>query len=125
MTRRYRLTCAVGGHQPGGASKCPVGRPDRHQARRAEGVSLILGGRVMTRIGSANQDDTVFEDGGTLDNSRLQTRTHASGSVRITRRGARAEGANLVGGAGPAALLFCVLPMRPGSLNDENAQCLE
>jgi hypothetical protein len=25
----------------------------------------------------------------------------------------------------PAGLLFCVLPMRPGSLNDENAQCLE
>ena len=79
----------------------------------------------MARIGSANQDDTVFEDGGTLANSRLQPGTHASGSVRITRRGARAGDANLVGGAGPAGLLFCVLPMRPGSLNDENAQCLE
>ena len=27
-----------------------------------------------------------------------------------------------MGDAGPAGLLFCVLPMSPGSLNDENAQ---
>ena len=100
MTRRYRLTCAVGGHQPGGASSVQwVGRTvTRHV--ELSGVSLSPGGRVMARIGSANQDDTVFEDGGTLDNSRPQPGTHASGSVRITRRGARAEGANLVGGAG-------------------------
>jgi len=38
------------------------------------GVLLSPGDRVMAHIGSANQDDAVFEDGGTLDYSRGQTR---------------------------------------------------
>jgi cytochrome P450 len=89
------------------------------------GVSLSPGGRDMARIGSANQDDTVFEDGGTLDNSRLQTRNPCFGlgphySARSACR--RCEPG---GWCGTAGLLFCVLPMRPGSLNDENAQRLE
>jgi len=38
------------------------------------GVPLAPGDRVMAHIGSANQDNAVFEDGGTLDFSRGQTR---------------------------------------------------
>ena len=38
------------------------------------GVPLSPGDRVMAHIGSANQDDAVFEDGGTPDYSRPQTR---------------------------------------------------
>ena len=38
------------------------------------GVQLTPGDRVMVHIGSANQDNTVFEDAGTLDYSRGQTR---------------------------------------------------
>ena len=38
------------------------------------GVPLAPGDRVMAHIGSANKDDSVFEDGGTLDYSRSQTR---------------------------------------------------
>jgi cytochrome P450 len=38
------------------------------------GVPLAPGDRVMAHIGSANQDNAVFDDGGTLDFSRGQTR---------------------------------------------------
>ena len=38
------------------------------------GVRLAPGDRVMAHIGSANQDEAVFADGGTLDFSRGQTR---------------------------------------------------
>ena len=38
------------------------------------GVPLTPGDRVMAHIGSANQDNAVFENGGTLDFSRGQTR---------------------------------------------------
>ena len=38
------------------------------------GVLLSPGERVMAHIGSANRDDGVFEDGGTLNYSRPQTR---------------------------------------------------
>ena len=43
------------------------------------GVPLSSGDRVMAHIGSANQDDAVFEDGGTLDFSRGQTRNLSFG----------------------------------------------
>jgi cytochrome P450 len=51
------------------------------------GVLLSPGDRVMAHIGSANQDDAVFEDGGTPDYSRRKPGTYASGSVRITASG--------------------------------------
>jgi cytochrome P450 len=38
------------------------------------GVRLAPGDRVMAHIGSANQDEKVFEDGGTLDFTRSQAR---------------------------------------------------
>ena len=43
------------------------------------GVPLAPGDRVMAHIGSANQDNAVFEDGGTLDFSRGQTRNLSFG----------------------------------------------
>ena len=85
-------------------------------------MSLSPGDRVVAHIGSANQDDPVFEDGGTLDNSRPQTRTPCFGLGPHYAARSACRRCEPGGMRNPAGLLFCVLPMRPGSLNDENAQ---
>jgi len=46
---------------------------------KLSGILLAPGDRVMAHIGSANRDDGVFEDGGTLDCSRKQTRNLSFG----------------------------------------------
>jgi len=46
---------------------------------KLSGILLAPGDRVMAHIGSANRDDGVFGDGGTLDYSRQQTRNLSFG----------------------------------------------